>query len=71
MSILLVHSLHMHVVNTIFLITVLVLLFYSLLLCIVYFVFECLRAPRKMGKCSLGLPSQNKDFIININETVF
>ena len=29
----------------------------------VFCIFECLRAPRKMGKCSLGLPSLNKDFI--------
>ena len=57
----------MHVANTLFSITVLVLLFYSLLLCIVYFVYlNVLRAPRKMGICSLGLPSRNKDFIIII-----
>ena len=30
----------------------------------VFCIFECLRAPRKMGKCSLGLPSLKKDFII-------
>ena len=32
----------------------------------VFCIFECLRAPRKMGKCSLGLPSLNKDFIFII-----
>ena len=32
----------------------------------VFCIFECLRAPRKMGKCSLALPSLNKDFIIII-----
>ena len=32
----------------------------------VFCIFECLRAPRKKGKCSLGLPSLNKDFIIII-----
>ena len=32
----------------------------------VFCIFECLRAPRKMGKCSLGLPSLNNDFIIII-----
>ena len=32
----------------------------------VFCIFEWLRAPRKMGKCSLGLPSLNKDFIIII-----
>ena len=32
----------------------------------VFCIFECLWAPRKMGKCSLGLPSLNKDFIIII-----
>ena len=32
----------------------------------VFCIFECLRAPRKMGKCSLGLPSLNKYFIIII-----
>ena len=32
----------------------------------VFCIFECLRAPGKMGKCSLGLPSLNKDFIIII-----
>ena len=32
----------------------------------VFCIFECLRAPRRMGKCSLGLPSLNKDFIIII-----
>ena len=32
----------------------------------VFCIFECVRAPRKMGKCSLGLPSLNKDFIIII-----
>ena len=44
-----------------------ILLLYSLLLmCYVFCIFECLRAPRKMGKCSLGLPSLNEDFIIII-----
>ena len=32
----------------------------------VFCIFECLRAPRKMGRCSLGLPSLNKDFFIII-----
>ena len=32
----------------------------------VFCIFECLRAPRKLGKCSFGLPSLNKDFIIII-----
>ena len=32
----------------------------------VFCVFVCLRAPRKMGKCSLGIPSLNKDCTIII-----
>ena len=32
----------------------------------VFCIFECLRAPRKIGKCSLGIPSSNTDFIIII-----
>ena len=41
------------------------ILFIITLYC-VFCLFECLRAPRKTGKFSLGLPSQNKDFIIII-----
>ena len=36
----------MHVVNTLSLITVLILLFYSLLLCIVYFVYLNVLGPQ-------------------------
>ena len=32
----------------------------------VFCIFECLRAPRKMDKFSLGSPPLNKDFIIII-----
>ena len=32
----------------------------------VFCISECLKAPMMMGKCSLGLPSLNKDFIIII-----